>query len=124
MQPKQPDPSQLDGFLPLGIPLPNAPADEQALMEAGILFAKKQADHTRSELVKDVFNWSIIALIVLAGVLAATSLSIRTLHLLLPRCWLWIDSARIDVLDHLGQLIVTGALGGVAYKYFNKQIDN
>lgn len=122
MQP--PDPSLLDNVQPPIVPATSTKAGKKALTEDEILFSKKQNDHERSEKVKNVFNWTIIVLIVLAGALAASCLIIRALHLLLPHCRLWVEDDRLATLDHLGQLIITGALGGAAYRYFNKQIDN
>lgn len=117
-----PDPSALDAFTPTELPAANSSASQKAVTEESILFDKKHADHLRSERVKDVFNNGMVYLVVLAVSIAAALLTLRAAHLVMPTCWLWLSAERLETLDHLGQLIISGTLGGVAYKYFTKQL--
>lgn len=82
--------------------------------------AKLSAAHQRDLEAKRGIHKAILTNIKLASICIGAALVIRTLHLILPNPWMWLQPSQLETLDTLGKFAITGALGSLLSRYLNK----
>jgi len=84
---------------------------------------KKKQAHFREQRAKSLIHYLILAIIFLIGFCLAGALIVRACHLILPESWMWLKPGQIQVLDNIGKLAITGALGGFLTRYLTKNAE-
>jgi len=107
-------------------PLPSDPAALRQGEKEDDWFAqdKKKQAHFREQRAKSLIHYLILGIIFLIGFCLAGALIVRALHLILPESWMWLTAAQIEVIDDIGKLTITGALGGLLTRYLNKNAED
>lgn len=82
--------------------------------------SRLHAAHTRDLEAKGRIHKAILANIRLASFCLGGAIVIRTLHLLLPLPWMWLQPKQLEALDTLAKFAITGALGSLLSRYLNK----
>ena len=84
---------------------------------------KRKGAHQRDQRAKNVIHYTILSLLIVAGVCLGIGGIIRVCHLILPADKLWLTKEQIDFIDHLAQLAGSGVLGGLLTKYLSRNIE-
>ncbi|OUJ71227.1 hypothetical protein [Hymenobacter crusticola] len=84
---------------------------------------KRKGAHRRDQRAKNVIHYTVLSLVVVAGICLAVGIVIRVCHLILPADQLWLTKEQTDFIDHLAQLAGSGVLGGLLTKYLSRNIE-
>ncbi|WP_324671539.1 hypothetical protein [Hymenobacter sp. GOD-10R] len=84
---------------------------------------KRKGAHRRDQRAKNVIHYTVLSLVVVAGICLAVGIVIRVCHLILPQNELWLTKEQTDFIDHLAQLAGSGVLGGLLTKYLGRNIE-
>lgn len=88
--------------------------DSKAKQELEILSQDKQRAEEKKQVIHQIFKWGIR----IAASVFALLIIIRSLHLVLPVPWTWMDEKNISSVDHLLQ----GSFVGGMMTYFRSNI--
>ena len=85
---------------------------------------KRKRAHSREQRAKGVIHYTLLAIIILAGVCLAGALLTRAFHLIAPEELMWLKEPQLNTLDQLAKFAATGALGGFLTKYMSRNSEN
>lgn len=103
---------------------PSKAAFQAANKEVDVFEQDKRAGaHRRDQRSRNTVNIAVVVLVCVAAFVACCGMLAWTWHALAATRLCWLETERLKTLEHLGQIAVGGALGGLLVKFLTKNIE-